>query len=180
MGSGTHTFWSVTTFDTTPQKFGEFRSKWAMGMSGSFKIVPTQASYIFSPSGPKKTQKRVLFAFRPITPMQKILRGIQDMPSESWRLGQFWGEINQIWWGKLSKMMRKWSKMCWWDSPIPIDKVPTTCDSDSDGGLGDGPWSGHLPHGRLKGYCNWHRFLVNNLFLSSMICKVFNDIRNLC
>ena len=76
-GSGTHKFWSVATFDTTPQKFGEFRSKWAMGMSGSFKIVPTQASYIFSTSGPQKTKKRVLFAFRPITPMQKFLRGIQ-------------------------------------------------------------------------------------------------------
>ena len=86
-GSGTHKFWSVATFDTTPQKFGEFRSKWAMGMSGSFKIVPTQASYIFSTSGPQKTKKRVLFAFRPITPMQKFLRGIQGMPSESWRPG---------------------------------------------------------------------------------------------
>ena len=60
-GSGTHKFWSVTTFDTTPQKFGEFRSKWAMGMSGSFKIVPTQASYIFSTSGPQKTQKKGSF-----------------------------------------------------------------------------------------------------------------------
>ena len=60
-GSGTHKFWSVTTFDTTPQKFGEFWSKWAMGMSGSFKIVPTQASYIFSTSGPQKTKKKGTF-----------------------------------------------------------------------------------------------------------------------
>ena len=29
-----------------------------MGMSGSFKIVPMQASYIFSTSGPQKTQKK--------------------------------------------------------------------------------------------------------------------------
>ena len=39
-GSGTPKFWSVATFDTTHQKFGEFRSKWAMGISGSFKIAP--------------------------------------------------------------------------------------------------------------------------------------------
>ena len=32
-----------------------------MGMSGSFKIVPTQASYIFSTSGPQKTQKKGSF-----------------------------------------------------------------------------------------------------------------------
>ena len=61
VGSGTHKFWSVATFDTIPQKFGKFRSKWAMGMSGSFKIVPTQASYIFSPSGPQKTKKNGVF-----------------------------------------------------------------------------------------------------------------------
>ena len=30
-------------------------------MSGSFKIVPTQASYIFSTSGPQKTQKKGSF-----------------------------------------------------------------------------------------------------------------------
>ena len=31
----------------------------------------------------KMGKKRVLFAFRPITPMQTILRGIQGMPAES-------------------------------------------------------------------------------------------------
>ena len=122
-GSGTHKFWSVATFDTTPQKFGEFRSKWAMGMSGSFKIVPTQASYIFSTSGPQKTKKRVLFAFRPITPMQKFLRGIQGMPSESWRPGLsenvvvfvaiiFWTRIMAGWsWVKFQrKKIVEWTR----------------------------------------------------------------------
>ena len=54
-GSGTPKFWSVA--DTIPQKFGEFRSIWAMGMSDSFKIVPTQASYIFTTSNPYTLSK---------------------------------------------------------------------------------------------------------------------------
>ena len=86
-GSGTHKFWSVTTFNTTPQKFGEFRSKLAMGMSGSFKIVPTQASYIFSTSGPQKTQKKGSLRILTNYSNAKNLRGIQGMPTESWRPG---------------------------------------------------------------------------------------------
>ena len=33
VGSGTHKFWSVATFDTTPQKFGEF---WPLLLSSNF------------------------------------------------------------------------------------------------------------------------------------------------
>ena len=51
-------------------------SKWAMGTSGSFKIV--LASYINSRRGQGKWVKTFFFAFRPIiTPMRKNLRGIQ-------------------------------------------------------------------------------------------------------
>ena len=89
-GSGTHKFWSVTTFDTTPQKFGEFRSKWAMGMSCSFKIVPMQASYIFSTSGPPKTKKKG--SFRSLTNYSnaKKFKGYSGYANGKLRSRAFW------------------------------------------------------------------------------------------
>ena len=89
-GSGTHKFWSVTTFDTTPQKFGEFRSKWAMGMSGSFKIVPTQASYIFSTSGPQKTQKKGSFRILTNYSNAKIFKGYPGYANGKLTSRAFW------------------------------------------------------------------------------------------
>ena len=46
-GSGSPKFLGVVIFETILQKNGEFRSKWAMGTSGSFKTVRTLASFFF-------------------------------------------------------------------------------------------------------------------------------------
>ena len=90
VGSGTLKFWSVATFDTTPQKFGEFRSKWAMGMSGSFKIVPTQASYIFSTSGPQKTQRKGSFRISANYSNAKFVTGYPGYANGKLTSRDFW------------------------------------------------------------------------------------------
>ena len=51
------------------------------------KLFQRRPLTFFQWAAHKKLKKRVLFAFWPITPMQKFLRGIQGMPTESWRPG---------------------------------------------------------------------------------------------
>ena len=68
---------------------------WALGHLGSAHwahVVPSKLSErrpptLFLGADTENGKKRDLFAFRPITPMQNLLRGIQGMPSESRRPG---------------------------------------------------------------------------------------------
>ena len=62
-------------------------SKWAMGTSGSFKIVRTTASYFFSPSGHGKWAKTVLFRIFANYSNAKNFRRYPRVPYESWRPG---------------------------------------------------------------------------------------------
>ena len=89
-GSGTNKFWGVTTFDTTPQKFGEFRSKWAMGMSGSFKIVPMQATYIFFNERPTKNSKKGSFCILTNYSNAKFFKGYPGYANGKLTYRAFW------------------------------------------------------------------------------------------
>ena len=64
--------------------FGQ-NEQWACPVAS--KLSQRRPLTFFHQAAHKKLKKRVLFAFRPITPMQNFLRGIQGMPSESWRPG---------------------------------------------------------------------------------------------
>ena len=64
-----------------------------MGTSGStFEIVRMPASYIISLSGHGKWAKTVLFAFLPITQMQKFSRGIRgcQMKADVLEIPKMW------------------------------------------------------------------------------------------
>ena len=83
--SGTPKYLGVVIFETTLKIFGEFRSKWAMGTSGSFKIVRTTASYFFSPLGHGKWAKTEFFRMFANYSDAKIFKRYPRMPYESWR-----------------------------------------------------------------------------------------------
>ena len=83
-------FWRLVgdaNFNMFPKKYGKKASKWAMGTSGSFKIVRTTASYFFSPSGHGKWAKTVLFRIFANYSNAKIFRRYPRVPNESWRPG---------------------------------------------------------------------------------------------
>ena len=79
----THCFRGDANFDMFPKKYGSKASKWAMGTSGSFKIVRTTASYFFSPSGHGKWAKKVLFRIFANYSNAKIFR---RYPGAIWKL----------------------------------------------------------------------------------------------
>ena len=59
---GTHYFKGDANFNMFPQKYRKITLKWAIGTSGSFKIVRTPAFYIISRSGQGKWVKTYFFS----------------------------------------------------------------------------------------------------------------------
>ena len=89
------------------------------------KLSKGRPPTLFLGADTENGKKWVLFAFRPITPMQKKLRGIQGMPSESWRPGFSENVVlfvePELWLFKVGSKLK--NKFLWEEAFFPIFHV---------------------------------------------------------